>query len=156
MDHLAEYVNIYGLAILVIAVSIIAFIGLLKICGVFKKLNNVHVKKAIYYGLDALLSFACAALYFKIFNKNFDQYITYSLAQVAVTTMLYAIYENFGIRTLIRKLVSAIQTAIKNSKDKRLVKFVQDMGIERVLQEIQKLVTDTSTQESKPDEQTRS
>ena len=156
MDHLAEYVNIYGLAILIIAVSIIMFIGLLKICGVFKKLNNVHVKKAIYYGLDTLLSFACAALYFKIFNKNFDQYITYSLAQVAVTTMLYAVYENFGIRALIRKLVSAAQTAIKNSKDKRLVKFVQDMGIERVLQEIQKLVTDTNTQESKSDEQTRS
>lgn len=152
MDHLAEYVSIYGLAILVIAVSIIAFIGLLKLCGVFKKLNNVHVKKAIYYSLDAALSFIGALLYFKIFDKNFDQYVTYSLAQVAVTTMLYAIYENFGIRALIRKLINALQTAIKNSKDKRLIRFVQGMGIERVLQEIQKLVTDTSTQESKSDE----
>jgi hypothetical protein len=156
MDHLVEYVKAYGLAVLIIAVIIIAFIGFLKICGVFKKLNNKTVKKVIYYSLDVALSFGVGAVYFSIFDKNFDQYIAYSLAQIAVTTTLYAIYENFGIRALIQKLVSLIRTAIQNNKNAQFVRLVQQMGIDHVLQEIQTLVAQTeAAQETKSDEQTR-
>lgn len=157
MDHLVEYVKAYGLAVLIIAVIIIAFVGTLKICGVFKKLNNAIVKKVIYYSLDVVLSFGVSALYFEIFKKNFDQYVAYSLAQIAVTTTLYAVYENFGLRALVQKVVSLIRTAIQNNKDTQFVKLVQQMGIDSVLQKIQALVSQTeAVQESKPDEQTRS
>lgn len=157
MDHLVEYVKSYGLAILIIALSTIVFIGILKLCGVFKRLNNVVVKKVVYYSLDVAISFGIGALYFKCFSKNFDQYLTYSLAQTATTTTLYAIYENFGLRALVQKLVSLICTAIENNKHTRFVKVIQQIGIDNVLQTIQTLVTQAEdTQETKTDEQTRS
>ena len=139
-------IETYGFAVLFIAVGIIAFIGLLKICGVFKCLTGKKVlKTAVYYSLDIVLSFGVAALYFKLADKDFAQYLTYCAAQVAVTTTLYAVYENFGLRALIQKIVASIQTAIKNSKNEQLVRFVQQMGIDNVLQEIQKLVTQTDS-----------
>ena len=129
MDKLLEYISIYGWAILVIAVAIIVFIGILKVCKVFSKIKSSGVKKLIYYGLDVALSFAGSAIYFAIFHKAFTGYVVYSFAQLFVTTTLYAIYENFGIRKLVQYLIGLVASWIKKNPDSKLSKDLKKFGL---------------------------
>ena len=141
MDKLLEYISIYGWAILVIAVAIIVFIGILKLCKVFKKVKSSGVKKLIYYGLDVVLAFAGSAIYFAIFHKAFAGYVVYSFAQLFVTTTLYAIYENFGLRNLVRYLIKLVANWIKKNPDSKLSKNLKKLGLgEEQIEEIKNAV----------------
>ena len=68
IDKLAGLVSEYGLPVILISIITIFLIGTLKYFGVFKKIQNDNIKKAIYYGLDILLSFGITALYYVIFG----------------------------------------------------------------------------------------
>ena len=158
MENVIKYLELYGLPILIMGLIIIVLVGIIKACGLKKCLENRPVlRKVIYYTLDIALSFGVVALYFYIFEKNFAQYLVYTGAQITVTTTLYAIYENFGARALQQKIVGLLGVAIKNSKNKKFLKIVEQLGIDNVLQEIQKLVTKAeAVAQENTNEQTRS
>lgn len=156
MDKLLEYISIYGWAILVIAVAIISFIGILKLCKVFTKIESSNVKKLLYYILDVALSFAGSAIYFAIFHKAFSGYVVYSFAQLFATTTLYAVYENFGIRALVQYLINLIANWIKKNPDSKLSKDLKKIGLgEEQIKEIKNVVSGKVAENAKRAEQSK-
>lgn len=129
MEQILDYISHYGLAVFVIASCIIAFIGILKLCKVFSKIENKNIKKLIYYVLNVALAFAGSAIYFAIYKLNFNGYVMFACTQVGATTTLYAIYENFGVRKLVQILLAWIATWFKKNPEDKLVKALKGLGL---------------------------
>lgn len=148
MTEAVKYISAYGISLLVIACLIIACIGILKVCKVFRKVSSVNLKKAIYYILDIALAFAFAAAYFALTKQGFSKYLAFTGAEICVVTALYAVYENFGVRKLLTVVVTQIREHMAKNKNSKLTKLVQQVGIEKSLIEIQNLLT-TAQQDHK-------
>lgn len=139
IDKLAGLVSEYGLPVFLISIITIFLIGALKYFGVFKKIQNANVKKAIYYGLDIVLSFGITALYYVIFGLPFTNYIAFCLKAIPCVTVVYAIYENFGLR----KFVHFIGTFV--------VSKVAKEQIEAEKNKVEKKATTKVVEEKKPE-----
>lgn len=142
MDKLISYIQNYGLSILVIAVCIIAIVGILKLCKVFDKIKSDDLKKFIYYAIDVVLAFAGSAIYFAIFHKDWTGYAMYSLSQLATTLFLYAFYEQCGIRKLVRMLISVIAGWIKKNPENELAKWAEKVGLTESIEKLQTILAD--------------
>lgn len=129
-------VEAYGLSVLVIAVSIIAFIGILKLCKVFDKITNKDIKKFIYYAIDIVLAFAGSAIYFAAFKIEWSAFAAYSIAELTVVTTLYSIYEHFGVRKFVRWIIGLVAKWIKKNPDKQLSKWANKVGLESAIEKI--------------------
>lgn len=101
---LSNFMEVYGLPILLMSVIIILLIGILKYFKVFDKITNKNVKKFIYYVLDIALSFCLVAIYYAIYDISFKTYLNYCYKTIVATSVMYAIYENFGLRKLLHWL----------------------------------------------------
>lgn len=101
---MANFITTYGLPILFISIAVIFIIGVLKYFKVFDKIKSANVKKFIYYALDIVLSFGLVAIYFAVDKISFTTYLNYCFKTVTAVTAIYAIYENFGLRKLVRCL----------------------------------------------------
>lgn len=101
---MANFITTYGLPILFISIAVIFIIGVLKYFKVFDKIKSANVKKFIYYALDIVLSFGLVAIYFAVDKISFTTYLNYCFKTVTAVTAIYAIYENFGLRKLLRYL----------------------------------------------------
>lgn len=145
MDGVLSYVETYGIAIIVIAICIIAIIGILKLCKVFDKIQSNEIKKVIYYAIDVTLAFVGGAIYFAAFNKDWSGYCLYSIAQLGVTTTLYALYENFGLRKFVKWLIGVIAGWFKKNPDSELSKWANKIGLTESLEIIQGLITEKNT-----------
>ena len=132
-----DYLQTYGLSILVIAICVIAFIGLLKFFKVFSKIESKDVKKCIYYALDVALAFGGAAIYFVIFHIDFSEYVGYSFAQLGITTTLYSFYEHFGIRKLFHVIGAFLCEHIKRNPESAFAKTAKKYGLDKALENIQ-------------------
>lgn len=148
MDKLLSYIQTYGLSILVIAVSIIAVIGLLKVCKVFDKIQSKNVKKFIYYALDIVLSFGGSAIYFACFHKDFAGYAMYCVSELTVVTTLYAVYENCGLRAFVKFLLSLTINALKKNPEDQLGKWAEKIGLEKSLEELQNKLAEKEAKEA--------
>lgn len=137
MEEILDFIQVHGLAVFVIATIIIAFIGVLKLCKVFSKINNKNVKKCIYYVLDVVLAFGFSAIYFAIFKVNFGTYLTFSITQISATTTLYAIYENFGVRNLVQMLLTFIGKKLKPDQVDKFKKLAKKLGFDIAAQTLQ-------------------
>ena len=141
MEQILAYITQYGLPVFVIASCIIAFIGILKICKIFDKITNKDIKKFIYYALDIGLSFGAVAIYYVIFKIDFGGYIPYCCTQITATTVLYALYENFGVRKIVKALLHWVATWFKKNPDHTLVKTLHKLGLtEEAVKRIQATV----------------
>ena len=147
MDKLISYIQNYGLSILVIAVCIIAIVGILKLCKVFDKIKSDDLKKFIYYAIDVVLAFAGSAIYFAIFHKDWNGYAMYSLSQLATTLFLYAFYEQCGVRKLVRMLISVIAGWIKKNPETELAKWAEKLGLTESIEKLQTILADEKAKE---------
>lgn len=129
MDKIIAYVEQYGLPILVIAVCIIAFIGILKLCKAFCWIKSSKIKKLVYYISDIALAFGGAAIYFALYKISFSEYLVYVGAELGVTTTLYAVYENFGIRELWKLLLEVFAKWLKGNPDNKIAKQLKSLGL---------------------------
>ena len=148
MDKIVDYVKAYGLSIFVIAICIIAIIGILKLCKVFNKIKSGDVKKCIYYGLDILLAFGGSAIYFAAFGLNFTGYIAYSLAEVTVVTTLYALYEHFGVRKFVRWIISLIARWVKSNPETKFSKLANKIGLDTALVKVNEAIVKREAEEA--------
>lgn len=101
---MANFIITYGLPILFISIAVIFIIGVLKYFKVFDKIKSANVKKFVYYALDIVLSFGLVAIYFAVDKISFTTYLNYCFKTITAVTAIYAIYENFGLRKLLRYL----------------------------------------------------
>ena len=141
MDKIIAYVEQYGLAILVIALCIIAFIGILKVCKAFCWIKSSKIKKLVYYIADIGLAFGGAAIYFAIYKISFAEYLVYTGAEIGVTTTLYAVYENFGVRELWKLLLGVFAKWFKGNPDHKIAKQLKSLGLnEEAIAKVQGVV----------------
>lgn len=129
MDKIISYVETYGLAILVIALATIFLIGLLKVCKAYNWIKSAKIKKLVYYISDVIFAFGGSAIYFAIFKISFSEYLVYAGAELSITTFLYAVYENFGIRELVKILINVIAKAIKGNPNSKINKELKKLGL---------------------------
>lgn len=152
MDKIISYVQNYGLSIVVIAVCVIAIIGILKLCKVFDKIKSADLKKFIYYALDVVLAFAGSAIYFAIFDKDWNGYAIYSVSQLGTTLFLYAFYEQCGVRKLVRMLINVIANWVKKNPETQFAKWAEKLGLDKGLETIQTMIADKQAEEAKKEE----
>lgn len=142
MERIISYIQDYGPSIIIIAICIIAFVGILKLCKVFDKIKSSQVKKVLYYVIDVVLAFGVSAIYFAIFHKSFSGtgYVMYSVSTLVMTTTLYAVYENFGLRTLVKMAINGISKWFEKNPEAKLTKWAKKFGLVESLNKIQALV----------------
>lgn len=141
MDKIISYVETYGLAILVIALCIIAFIGILKLCKAFNWIKSSKIKKFVYYISDVALAFGGSAIYFALFKISFSEYLVYAGAELGVTTTLYAVYENFGVRELVKLVLGVFAKWFKGNPNNKIAKQLKSLGLnEEAIAKVQGVV----------------
>lgn len=152
MEQILAYVNQYGLSVFTIASCIIVFIGFLKLCKVFTKIeNNKQIKKFVYYLLNVALAFGGAAIYFATFKLSWSEYVFFSCAQVTATTTLYAIYENLGARKLVQIIISNIAEWIKKNPERKTAKALKNLGLtEEMLNKLQAIAIEENNKDAAP------
>lgn len=159
MEKIISYIETYGPSILIISICIIAFVGILKLCKVFDKIKSSQVKKVLYYVIDVVLAFGVSAIYFAIFHKSFSGtgYVMYSVSTLVMTTALYAVYENFGLRTLVKMAINGISKWFEKNPEAQLTKWAKKFGLVESLNKIQALVDEEKAkakEETSVEEQT--
>ncbi len=108
----------YGLPVLVIACITILLIGILKYFNVFNKISQDN-RKPIYYVLNYVFVFILVAIYYAIFKRPFDDYVTYSIVSATAVSGLYTLYENTKLRDLFKLIGNFIITKVaKNQIEK--------------------------------------
>lgn len=148
MEKLLEY----SWPVLLIAFSVIVLVGILKLCGTFKKIQNKNVKKLIYYVCNIVLSFAISAIYFAIARIPFGTYIEFGFTQVGATTILYAAYENFGLRTLLQMFLKKLISWFKKNPEAKFTRLVKSLGLDNASVLIQKIIADESTKQAEQEQ----
>lgn len=139
MEQILKFIGSYGLPVFIIATCIIVFLGILKLCKVFSKIQNANVKKFIYYVIDIALSFGGVAIYFAIFKVSFTDYFALVFTQISATTTLYAIYENLGARKLVQLFWKWFGSAVEKDKHKQLIKFAKSVGLDKAVEELKEV-----------------
>lgn len=148
MEQILAYIERYGLIVATIALSVICFIGLLKVCKVFNKISSKQAKKTIYYILSIGLAFGATALYYSLFTLSWDTYLKFSIAQANATAVLYALYENLGIRKLLQVIATKWVEYIKKNPERKTAKALKNLGLtEDMLTKLQAMAG-TQTQKS--------
>ena len=136
-----SYVETYGLSVVVIAVCIIFLIGVLKVCKAFNWIKSAQIKKTVYYICDIVLAFGGSAIYFAIYKMSFTAYLAYSLAELSVTTTLYAVYEYGHIRDLVKLLLGVFAKWLKGNPDNKIAKQLKSLGLdENAIAKVQNVV----------------
>lgn len=146
---LLGYIESYGLPILVIAICIISFLGILKLCKVFDKLQNKEVRKCIFLIIDLVLAFGFAAIYFAIFKKPFSGYCVYSGAQFVVAVVLYAMYENWGLRKLVQVVLALLSKWCTSDKEHKFKKLAIALGLDHAVVTLNKTITEEANKQAK-------
>ena len=130
MEQILEFISQYGLSVFVIASCSILLIGILKLCKVFNKISNKHIKKLLYYTLNVVLSFGGVAIYYAAFKIGFNSYLMFCLTQISATTTLYAIYENFGVRKLVQIGLAWVTSWSKKNPESKFTKAAKALGFD--------------------------
>lgn len=118
IEQLHNFMMVYGLEIILIALATVIMVGVVKI--IFKKklaTVNKTGRKTIYEVLSVLFALIATAgwLLLKqyVFNLTTTPMTLESTLKVAATVsivvkVMYPIYENYGLRALMRAVISAI------------------------------------------------
>lgn len=111
-DMLIRFFENYGWIMTVLATSGIVLVGFLKACGVFKKINTTY-KKYVYFGVSCVISILACTIYLCASHQfEWASWGVTAACIIGFTLTLYGVYENTGLRDLLKK---AIFTPLKNA-----------------------------------------
>ena len=139
-EMIIQFFKNYGWQLTVLATSGIVFLGILKATGMFNKVSD-KAKKYLYYGLSAILSIiACTAYIFIKDTFEWRAYLILIAAIIGYTSAIYTLYENTGIRELLKKFIfTPIKTVLIKSwkkiltgtiDKKTVIALASDYGVE--------------------------
>lgn len=102
-EMILEFIKTYGWQLAICACSGIFVLGIFKFFGIFDKIEKSK-RKYVYAVLSSILSISASSIYLLI-TKNFEfaNFGILSGAIYAFNQTIYAVYENCGFRTLMRK-----------------------------------------------------
>ena len=112
-NMLINFVVNYGWQLAVCAVAGIFVLGFAKTIKIFDKISNAQVKKFLYILCAVITSVGASAVYLVII----DQFSWVFLASVtsatfALNQVIYALYENFGVRAVLQGIGNWIKKNI--------------------------------------------
>ncbi len=116
------FIEKYGWNLTLIALSGILILGIVKLCHLFDKIEKGK-RKYVFTGIMSIFSIVSAAAYLLVIQKfEVVRFVLMSLGIFGINQTIYAIYENCGMRALLRKVGNVIKNAftkhsIKSSKD---------------------------------------
>lgn len=103
-EMVLQFFLTHGWKLTLLSCSGILFLGILKYFDVFKKLDATK-KKAVYAVISACFSIAVCGVYLVVADKfTWGSFGILSAGVFGVNQSVYAVYENAGIRTLVRRL----------------------------------------------------
>ena len=95
----------YGWQLTILATSGIVFLGFLKAFGTFNKVPS-KAKKYLYYAISCILSILACTGYILLKNGfEWRAYLILIAGIIGYTSAIYTLYENTGIRDLLKKLI---------------------------------------------------
>lgn len=104
-DMVVKFFENYGLIMTLLATSGIILVGCLKAIGIFSKVKDT-ARKYVYFASACIISIIACTIYLFV-QKAFDwaDWGAICVCVIGYTMALYAIYENTGIRALLRKIL---------------------------------------------------
>lgn len=134
----------------VIAILVIIIVGIFKLLPGWEKVNKTG-RKAIYETLALIFSVGISLAYELLFLKEGWSELTlqFVITAVAELHVAYPIYENYGIRDLIRKIGTLLHLS-KTNKEERS-NTVSETG-----SSVESDVEDTDKKETKKEEDSQS
>lgn len=127
MEAILEFVKAYGLPALIIGVIIIAIVGCLK--PLVAKVTNKDLRKFIFYAVDVGLSFATVAIYYVIFKINFGTYVADAIKQFVAVIVLYAFYEQVGLRKIWQMFTGWLSSVLFKDPEKKMLELMSKMKV---------------------------
>lgn len=99
-----------GIAVLVIALISIFLVGCFKLIPGLKNMNSKVGRKAIYFSLSLVISGGLAVIYWIFIQEGgWDMdLLSFVVSTIATVNIIYPIYENTGLRDLLKKIVSLL------------------------------------------------
>lgn len=105
VNMIIKFFETYGWMMTILATSGIVFVGCLKAIGLFSKLKD-GAKKYVYFLTACVVSIISCTIYLCVTKTfvwaNWGVTIVFI---IAYTLALYALYENMGIRALLKKIL---------------------------------------------------
>lgn len=143
-DMIIKFFENYGLIMTLLATGGIAFVGALKSIGVFSKLNP-KAKKYVYFACSCLAGIISCTVYLCV--KDAFVWADWGMTAASVigfTISIYGLYENTGIRTLLKKilftpiknLLKSIPSVLmsKSMTEEKLLQLAKNLGSDILLQ----------------------
>lgn len=123
-EMILQFITTYGWKLALIACSGIFVLGILKFFKVFEKINK-EKRKYLYAGVSAGISIIASAIYLVIIGSfNWAGFGVIAGAIYGINQAIYALYENLGVRAVLRKL------------GKLFIHFIANNEIEQAKQDI--------------------
>lgn len=143
-DMVIRFFENYGWMMTVLATSGIVFVGCLKALGLFSKLKP-KAKKYVYFACSCVVSIVACTIYLCV--RSAFVWADWGMTVVCIigyTMAIYGLYENTGIRSLVKKvLFTPMKNLLKNimslvvsksmSKDKMML-LAKDLGSDILIQ----------------------
>lgn len=121
-DMLIRFFENYGWIMTVLATSGIIIVGFLKACGAFNKISESY-RKYVYFGVSCVISVVACTIYLCA-SKQFE-WASWGITAACIigfTLTLYGVYENTGVRDLLKKVIF---TPLKNALKKAETSIVE-------------------------------
>lgn len=136
MEELFTILADVGIATTAIALITIFLVGCIKLIPSLKQMKSEQGKKAIYQVLNLVMASALSIPYHIVIAKGtWDMNLLSFISVVAVeVNALYPLYENLGIRALLKKIVSLLIPS-RAAKINQVIDSVSsvEQGTEKVL-----------------------
>lgn len=114
-----KFVNAYGLPLTLLALSGNVVIGILRLLHVFDKVEK-EKQKYLYFGISFCLS-TVACISYLLITKQFNGAVLAVLIPVVflLSQMGYSVYENIGVRGVLRWIWDKIASRISQKKNSK-------------------------------------
>lgn len=128
-EMILQFITTYGWQLALIACSGILVLGILKFFNVFKKVNK-DKRKYLYAGISSALSILASGIYLWI--TGLFTWSGFGIISGAIYTLnqaIYAVYENYGIRALLRKMGNSFIHFIAGKEiEKAKLEIIDDLN----------------------------
>ena len=104
-EMIIQFFKMYGWQLTVLATSGILLLGILKAFGTFKKVPQKG-RKYLYYAISCVLSILACTSYILIKDSfEWRAYLILIAGIIGYTSAIYTLYENTGVRDLLKKFI---------------------------------------------------
>jgi hypothetical protein len=136
-EMILQFIATYGWKLALIACSGIFVLGILKFFNIFDKIEKSK-RKYLYAGISAGISIIASGIYLAVVGAfEWSGFAVIAGAIYGINQALYALYENVGIRTLLRKLGNIfIKIVAKKQLDQAKSDIIDDTVVKENVENI--------------------